>query len=98
MQFLKFFTSQDTQLKLAVENSNAPTLKGVYTNATYLKSYPAAAEVAQALRSAEDRPGVAKWTNIEDELSKQLSAAINGSKTVAQALTDAEAAVNAILR
>lgn len=98
MQFIKFFTSNEEQLKLAVENTNAPTLVSVYNSPAYLKSYPAASQVAQALRSADDRPGVAKWTSIEDVLAKELSAAINGSKTVQQALADAEVAVNALLK
>lgn len=98
LRFLKFMTSDAEQLRLALENTNAPTTKAVYTDRAYLAKYTAAPDLLTALESAQDRPGVAKWTTVEDALAKELSAAINGSKTVQQALADAENQVNAILR
>jgi multiple sugar transport system substrate-binding protein len=97
-QFVDFVTSHEIQLRIALENANAPTLRSVYNDPEYIEVYPSAAEVVQALEGARTRPGVENWTLIEDILARELSMILAGSKSVEQALNDAEAAVNAALR
>lgn len=97
-KFIRFVTSREEQLRLALENTNAPTIKSVYTSSEYLTIFPAASGVAEALSSARSRPGVAVWTNVEDVLAAELSAALNGVKTVERALQDAETQVNRLLQ
>lgn len=97
-QFLEFMASPEEQLRLAVENANAPTASAVFEDETYLEAFPAATQVAQALGSARERPGIGQWTTVEDILARELSAAIGGDKTVEEALADAEQAVNETLQ
>lgn len=97
-QFIEFIASDEEQKKLAVENNNAPTSAAVYKDPDYLAKYPAAANVLSALGSAEDRPLIDNWTEVEDILARELSAAVSGTKTPEQALQDAEAGVNAALK
>ena len=97
LKFIQFITSPEEQLRLAVENTNAPTVKSVYSNPKFLNVFPAGPELLQALSNAQNRPGVPMWTNIEDELAAELSAAVNGVKTVKEALADAEKNVNQFL-
>lgn len=96
-KFIEFVTSDEIQLRMAMENNNAPTASAVYEHEEYLEQYPAAPEIAQALESARSRPGVENWTQIEDILAAELSAAINNIKTVEEALDEAEEAVNNLL-
>jgi multiple sugar transport system substrate-binding protein len=96
-QFIRFVASEAEQKRLAVENNNAPTASAIYKDPDYLKVFPAAADVQQALASASDRPLVESWTMIEDILARELSAAVTGTKTVKEALDAAEKAVNAAL-
>lgn len=98
LRFIQFATSPEIQLRLALENTNAPTVVSVYKHPSYLEVFPAAADVADALATAWTRPGVPQWTSIEDVLAAELSAALNGVKTVEKALADAEAQVNRLLR
>jgi multiple sugar transport system substrate-binding protein len=93
-KFLQFVTSDAEQKRLAVENDNAPTSKAVYADKDYLHVFDQAPNVSSTLASASDRPLVESWTMLEDILARELSAAVTGSKTVEQALSDAEAAVN----
>lgn len=96
-RFIQFIAGDAEQKRIAVENNNAPTSAAVYRDPDYLKAYPAAASVLKALESAEDRPLIENWTVVEDILARELSAAVAGTKTPQQALTDAEKAVNAAL-
>lgn len=97
LQFIEFVASEEEQLRLAIENNNAPTAAAVYESEEYLAVYEEAPNVLAALARAEDRPLVESWTVIEDILARELSSAITGAKSVEQALADAEAAVNAQL-
>ncbi|WP_165790903.1 extracellular solute-binding protein [Pleomorphomonas carboxyditropha] len=96
-QFIQFIAGDSEQKRIAVDNNNAPTSAAVYRDPDYLKAFPAAASVLTALESAEDRPLIENWTEVEDILARELSAAISGLKTPQQALSDAEKAVNAAL-
>ena len=94
---IKYMGSEATQRTLAVKYNNSPTVASVYNDPDYLKVYPEAKAVLNSLSNAKSRPGVRQWTKIEDTLAKELSAAVNGLKTIEQALADAEAQVNSIL-
>lgn len=95
--FIKFVASSDEQKKLAVENSNSPTISAVYSDPDYLSVYSDAQEVLAIANNSRKRPGIVQWTNVEDILATELSAAITGVKTVDQALSDAESQINSLL-
>ncbi|HEY4198970.1 MAG TPA: sugar ABC transporter substrate-binding protein [Devosiaceae bacterium] len=97
-KFIDFVTSDAEQLKLAIQNNNAPTASAVFQNPDYIKLFPASANVLQAMSAGQDRPVVDSWTKLEDILARELSAAVTGSKSVEEALSAAEADVNAELQ
>ncbi len=96
-EFLKFLGSEEEQLKLATENSNSPVVKSVFESDAYKKIYPDSGAVLNALIGAKYRPGIAKWAQVEEILSREVSAAMSEIKTVEQALADAERDVNNVL-
>lgn len=98
LEFIRYVSSPEVQLRLAIENVNAPTAEAVYSDPAYLETFPAATQVFSALSSARERPGIDVWTSIEDVLARELSMALTGEKSVEQALTDAESQVNRILQ
>lgn len=98
LEFIQFITSPEEQLRLALENVNAPTSTEVYENPDYLEEFPAAPQVLSVLSNARDRPSIDVWTSIEDVLARELSMALTGDKTVEQALQDAESEVNRLLQ
>lgn len=97
-ELMKYMSSDKAQLKMAVESKNSPTSAAVYNSQNYLNIYKEAPAVLSALQSAKTRPGSPVWTQIEDILARELSAAISSTKTVEQALADAENEVNALLQ
>lgn len=97
-KLIKFMTSVDEQLRLAVQFANSPTVQAVYEDERYLEVYPEAPAVLTSLLGAKTRPGTPQWANIEDILARELSAAVTGVKSVEQALSDAEKATNDLLK
>lgn len=95
--FITFLTCEGIQTTLAVESVNAPTTKATFSDPVYLERFPAAEQVLQAVNTGYCYPALVKWSSIEDVLSRELSSAISQTKTVEQALADAEKDVNAIL-
>ncbi|NMB94335.1 MAG: ABC transporter substrate-binding protein, partial [Flexilinea flocculi] len=51
----------------------------------------------EATNNSVVRPRTPLWSNVETALGTELSSAISGVKTVDQALTDAAAAITAIM-
>jgi len=96
-EFLSFITSSDTQ-KLMVEHGGVPTRKSVYQDAELVKKYKHFPVMLEALQNSVARPRTPKWSQAEEALGAELSAAIAGTKTVDQALSDANKAMNEIMQ
>ncbi len=94
---IKFVCGEEEQRKLAVQNNNSPSVSKTFNDPEYIKVYPEAKSVLTSLQGAKSRPGTLRWTRVEDVLSRELSAAITGQKTVNKMLEDAEKEVNQIL-
>jgi multiple sugar transport system substrate-binding protein len=93
----EYLTRDDVQKTLAVEHGNAPTVESVYRDRDYQAVYGGAEQVLEALRSASTRPGVPAWTRVEEQLALRLSEAVTGTRTVEEALAEAESDVNRLL-
>ncbi|WP_145044746.1 extracellular solute-binding protein [Paenibacillus xylanexedens] len=96
-EFLTFITSSDTQKKM-VEHGGVPTRKSVYQDAELAAKYKHFPVMLEALQNSVARPRTAKWSQVEEALGAELSAAIAGTKTVEQALTDANKAMDDIMQ
>ncbi|WP_458124536.1 extracellular solute-binding protein [Paenibacillus sp. Z3-2] len=96
-EFLSFITSSDTQ-KQMVEHGGVPTRKSVYQDAELTAKYKHFPVMLEALQNSVARPRTAKWSQVEEALGAELSAAIAGTKTVDKALSDANKAMNDIMQ
>jgi multiple sugar transport system substrate-binding protein len=96
-RLVKYAASPPVQASMAIKYANAPTVVAVFKNSVYKSLYPDAEAVMSTLQGARPRPGVPQWTQIEDILASELSAALSGTKAVKQALDDAERRVNQAL-
>lgn len=96
-KFIEFVTSEDEQLRLALEHSNSPTVESVFHKPEYLEAISVASEMAEALENARPRPYHLKWAKIEDIIGEQLHEALLGEVTVEDALATAERRVNTFL-
>jgi len=96
LDFMKFYESPDIQNELLLKESNAPVLKSLYTDASLLSNPKLGylKVLGQSLESAKSRPVTPFYPGVTAAISENAYAAIKGSKPVAQALKDMQAAIN----
>ncbi len=96
LDFMKFYESSTIQRRLLVKDSNAPVLKSLYTDPTllsnpdlgYLKT------LGTSLASAKSRPVSPFYPAVTAAIEDNAYAAIKGDKSVKQALSDMQKAIN----
>ncbi|WP_442602426.1 extracellular solute-binding protein [Paenibacillus sp. KN14-4R] len=96
-KFLTFITSSETQ-KAMVEHGGVPTRKSVYLDSELAAKYKHFPVQLKALQNSVARPRTAKWSRVEEALGAELSAAIAGTKSVKDALSQANTAINKIMQ
>lgn len=96
-EFLTFITSSETQ-KAMVEHGGVPTRKSVYLDSGLAAKYEHFPVQLEALQNSVARPRTPKWSQVEEALGAELSAAIAGTKSVEDALAGANSAINQIMQ
>lgn len=97
MKFLEYITSADVQKK-AAEFGGVPTRTSVLTDSELNAKYPYFEYIQSATANSVVRPRTPLWTDMETAYGTELSSAISGTKSVDQALADARAAIEAIMK
>ena len=86
---IRYVTSRDSQLQAALEWGNGPARASVYESDEYIEAFPPAQTVLSALGVAVPDPATPHTAAMRTLLAGQLSEAIAGQKTPAQAMEDA---------
>lgn len=97
MKFLEYVTSADVQKK-AAEFGGVPTRTSVFTDSELTAKYPYFETILVGTENSVVRPRTPLWTDIETAYGAELSSAISGTKSIDQALADAKAAIEAIMK
>lgn len=95
--FVEYIGSYDEQLRLAVENSNSPTIASIYEAPEYLSVVPQAANMNAALEVAVPRPQQVYFNEMQEEIALYVKLACLGDMTVEDALAACEANCQEIL-
>lgn len=90
-EFVEYIGSYDEQLRLAVENSNSPTIASIYEAPEYLSVVPQAANMNAALEVAVPRPQQMYFNEMQEEIALYVKLACLGDMTVQDALAACEA-------
>lgn len=96
-KFIEYIGSYDEQLRLAVNNSNSPTIASIYESEEYLKVIPEAANMNLAMQVAEPRPATEFFNEVQDVLALYIKRACMNDMTVEDALAACEQACMKIL-
>jgi len=96
-KFLQYVTSADIQKK-AAGFGGVPTRESVFTDAELSAKYPYFNTILEGTKNSKVRPRTPLWTDIETAYGAELSSAISGTKSIDQALADAKAAIEAIMK
>ncbi|WP_233551488.1 ABC transporter substrate-binding protein [Amnibacterium setariae] len=93
LEFLKWYQSEEIQ-KFGVENaSSAPVLSSVYEDQDLAKKFPYLPTLKDSLDNAVPRPGSPYYQAVSTAIQNNAYAALQGSKSVDQALTDMSTAI-----
>lgn len=91
--FVAFVQSPENQRSLA-EQSFPPVLASIYDDAALIEEFPYLPVLKTALENAVPRPVSPHYTAISKAIQDNVYAALNNSKSVDQAITDMQAAIN----
>lgn len=95
-KFLQYATSSESEIA-TVQYGLTPIRHSPYQDAGVLAQSPQLAIVYEALKVGVYRPSVTQWTDITNTLGVELDNAVQGVKTVDQALADAQSACEALM-
>ncbi|MBN2222598.1 MAG: extracellular solute-binding protein [Vallitaleaceae bacterium] len=96
-KFLSFITSSNTQKEM-VTSGGVPTRKSVYLDSELSTQYPHFATMLEAHENSVARPRTAKWSEAEAILGAELSAVVSGTKSIDEALAEAEKQINELMQ
>lgn len=96
-KFLSFITSSETQKKM-VAHGGVPTRKSVYSDSELAAKYKHFPVQLDAMQNSVARPRTPKWSQVEEALGAELSAAIAGVKSAESALAAANQAIDQIMQ
>ncbi|HEY3999950.1 MAG TPA: ABC transporter substrate-binding protein [Candidatus Xenobia bacterium] len=88
--FIDFMTSTHTQAEMVLEAAFMPTREPVYGDPRVLAAMPEVAKFHECFEWARPRPVTPYYSQISDMLQADVSRAINGQTTPAQALRQAQ--------
>ncbi|WP_019132604.1 extracellular solute-binding protein [Peptoniphilus obesi] len=95
VKFVEFITSSDAQKTMA-ENGGTPTRHSVYQDKDLKEKFPYFETMEQAIENGVVRPRLVEWSEMEEVLGTELSAAVAGQKDAKTALIDAKAGMESI--
>lgn len=99
-KFIKYITTEQAGLKLAIDTGSMPALNGMDKNQELLKAYPIAKQLYADFAVGDVRPSAlagAKYPELSHEMQLEIHSALAGEKTPAQALADAQISVAKLL-
>jgi hypothetical protein len=98
LKFIDFVTSRDQQLLTLRDYSQAAVISDVYDDPAVRTKYPFAEQLRDAVGQAKSRPVSPVYPQISQAIYENVSAALEGSVTPAQALEDAQADIDKALQ
>jgi multiple sugar transport system substrate-binding protein len=91
LDFIKFFTSEDTEKSNLLATSQAPTRADLYENADLVKQFPYLPTLKASILSAKPRPKAVKYGDVTAAIQENAYAALTGTKSTDDALKDLQA-------
>ncbi len=99
-KFIKYITTEQAGLKMAVDTGSMPALNGMQNNQTLLEQYPIAKQLYADFAVGDVRPSAragAKYPELSHEMQLEIHSALVGEKSPEKALADAQANIAKLL-
>lgn len=97
LKFLTYVTGAEAQ-KAGAQVGGVPTRISVLSDSELVKQYPYFTQLLEGTEKSVVRPRTPKWSEVEAVYGTELSNAVSGIKSPEQALKDAKAAIDAIMK
>ncbi|MGW7406119.1 ABC transporter substrate-binding protein [Streptomyces sp. NPDC054833] len=88
LDFMKFFSSEDSASTFLKDASLAPPYADLYDDPSLVKQYPYLPVLKESILRAVPRPRVVQYGDVTSAIQQEAYAALTGSKSSAQALKD----------
>ncbi|MGW7381784.1 ABC transporter substrate-binding protein [Streptomyces sp. NPDC054794] len=88
LDFMKFFSSEDSASTFLKDASLAPPYADLYGDPSLVKQYPYLPVLKESILRAVPRPRVVQYGDVTSAIQQEAYAALTGSKSSAQALKD----------
>jgi multiple sugar transport system substrate-binding protein len=88
LDFIKYFTSPESEKSNLLATSQAPTLSALYEDADMTKQFPYLPTLKASILSAKPRPKAVKYGDVTAAIQENAYAALTGTKSADQALSD----------
>ena len=95
LDFLKFIEESDQQKFFMTQGSLAPVLEGIYTDSALVAKFPYLPTLLTSIQNAVPRPVTPFYPAVTKAIQDNSFAALQGTKTSQQAVTDMDAAIKA---
>lgn len=95
---IQALTNAENQLTMALEFANGPVRSSVYENQQYLEEFPLAKDWLTAIANGLFEPPHARWAEIVDIMSEEVTSALQGDKTPQEAMDAACQRVDRLLQ
>ncbi|HKU11174.1 MAG TPA: extracellular solute-binding protein, partial [Sinomonas sp.] len=95
LDFMKFMTSQETETFYATQGSLAPVLSSLYNDQTLVQKLPYLPTLLTSIQNAVPRPVTPYYPAVTKGIEDNAYAALKGDKSVDQALSDMQSALQA---
>lgn len=96
-EFLQFMVTEKVQRMELVKMAHAPVLASLYDDPELVKQFPYLSTLKQSIATAEPRPVTPYYNEISLAIQEHTYAALQGEKSVDQAITDLEAELKRII-
>jgi multiple sugar transport system substrate-binding protein len=93
--FLKYLENEESQRWFVTQGSNAPALQSLYDDPALIKKAPYLPTLKTSILNAVPRPVSPFYPAVTKAVEDNSYAAIKGDKSVQQALSDMQAAIQA---
>lgn len=97
IELLKYLTSSEVQ-KAAADKGAVPTRVSVFNDKDLSAKYPFYKTLLVGTQNSKVRPRTELWGEIENVYGIELSNALSGTKSVKQALVDAQKAIEKVMK
>jgi multiple sugar transport system substrate-binding protein len=97
LDFIKYMVGADAQKANLLATSQAPTLTSLYDDAELTKKFPYLPILKQSILSAKPRPKAVRYNAVTTAIEEDAYAAINGTKSVDDALSDLQSKLTQII-